>query len=858
VPLKTGERLGPYEVLAPIGAGGMGEVYRAHDRRLERTVAVKVLPGAVAGDPDALARFEREAKAVAALSHPNILAIHDFGRHEGIAYAVMELLEGETLRERLVAGPLPVRKTVDYGTQIAHGLAAAHEKGIVHRDLKPENVFVTKEGRVKILDFGLARTTAPGAEMGPDATQSPTVGRGTEPGTAMGTVGYMSPEQVRGATADHRSDIFSFGCVLFEMLTGRRAFQGETAAETLTAILREDPPELSSTAAPVPPGLERIARHCLEKSPPERFQSASDIAFGLQSLTGMSSEAVAAAPARRVWRASLPLAAGAVLLMLAAGYFLGSRPRPGAAPTFQPLTFRRGVVTTARFTPDGHTVVYGASWEGQPIQAFSVRIGSPESTPLSIPAGDVLSVSPSGELAVSLGRHYQVFFMTSGRLARVSLSGGAPRELLDGIGEACWTPDGRLLVARPVGGKWRLELPSGTTVYQSDGWISHVRVSPSGDSVAFLEHTFPGADNGKVCVLSLSGKRPKKELTGDFASIQGLAWHPSGKEIWFTGAETGWISKLFAVTPSGRQRLVLRAPSRLLLHDIDAQGRVLISSETVRVGTIVGTLGGTDQKELSWLESSFGFSLSGDGKFVLLNEQGEGSGKRYGIYLRAVDGSPAVRLGDGFLGALSADGRWVVTSSQEDPQTLTILPTGAGEPRPLPAGLGYRSLGWFPDDKRVVLGAVDKTGNARLYTQDVAGGGPKPISGPGMGGTLATLPVSPDSRWVAVQGPEEKIFLCPTAGGTPVLQPEFEPGDRPLEFSADGRILYAARSAMQDASVLTLDLSSRKLSVTGGLHPADPAGILFIWPTDVTPDGRRYVYTYNRILSDLVLAEGLK
>jgi len=284
--LATGARLGPYEIVSPLGAGGMGEVYRARDAQLGRDVAIKVIPEHLSHDGEALLRFEREARAVAALSHPNILAIHDFGRQGDTTYAVMELLEGETLRERLNQGPLPVRKAIEYATQVALGLAAAHERGIVHRDLKPENLFVTGAGHAKILDFGLARETP---SSGPGAgSRSPTRTRETEPGTVLGTTGYMSPEQVRGAALDHRSDVFSFGCVLYEMLTGRRAFHRQSAADTMAAILREEPQAAALLQPQISPALERVIAHCLEKNPGERFQSMRDLAFDLQALAGAS------------------------------------------------------------------------------------------------------------------------------------------------------------------------------------------------------------------------------------------------------------------------------------------------------------------------------------------------------------------------------------------------------------------------------------------------------------------------------------------------------------------------------------------------------------------------------------------
>lgn len=337
--LSTGTRLGPYEILAPIGAGGMGEVYRARDTRLGREVAVKVLPAHRAQDPDALARLEREAQAVAALSHPNILAIHDLGTDQGVFFVVTELLEGETLRNRLSSSPLPWRKAVEIAAAVADGLAGAHLKGIVHRDLKPDNLFVTRDGRVKILDFGLARLAPVIFQQ--DLTSAPTTPPQTEPGILMGTVGYMSPEQARGIPADTRSDVFSLGCVLYEMLTGRRAFSRPTAPETLTAILNEDPPDVSESGRQVPAGLSRLLRRCLEKNPEERLQSARDLAFDLRSIlsdselertsSGPGAVVPAEAPAATPVRAVVPRArrafaygglAGLVLLAIAAAFIV--------------------------------------------------------------------------------------------------------------------------------------------------------------------------------------------------------------------------------------------------------------------------------------------------------------------------------------------------------------------------------------------------------------------------------------------------------------------------------------------------------------------------------------------------------
>ena len=373
--LQSGVRLGPYEILGPLGTGGMGEVYRARDSRLDRDVAIKVVPPSVAGNPEAVARFERESRAVAALSHPNILAIYDVGQSNGHPYSVMELLEGETLGARIAHGPMPVRKAVDIAAQIARGLAAAHDKQIAHRDLKPENVFLTPTGGVKILDFGLARSTAEQSEL--TRVESPTMAPATTPGTVLGTVGYMSPEQVRGEPTDHRTDVFSLGCVLYEMLTGQRAYRRDTAAETMSAILRDDPPDPGTLNVNVPPAVLRTLRRCLEKRPQERFESARDLAFALESSVDSSSTSAGTAlpPVRhRRWlgAATVALVLGTIIGVAGARVMrIGSiAALDSAGAQFRQLTFDRGTIRDGRFTPDGQSIVYGAAWNGQPLKIF--------------------------------------------------------------------------------------------------------------------------------------------------------------------------------------------------------------------------------------------------------------------------------------------------------------------------------------------------------------------------------------------------------------------------------------------------------------------------------------------------------
>src|SRR5208283_2792403 len=388
MPLTSGTKLGPYEILSPLGAGGMGEVYRARDARLNRDVAIKILPASFSTDPDRLQRFAQESRAAAALNHPNILSIYDIGEADigqdhGAPYVVSELLESETLRGRLRNGPLASRKAIDYAQQIARGLAAAHEKGIVHRDLKPENIFITNDGRAKILDFGLAKFTRPELD---NSGEAPTQQIATDAGTVMGTVGYMAPEQVRGKAADARADIFAFGAILYEMLSGKRAFHGDSPVDTMSAILKEDPPELSETNRNVSPALERIVRHCLEKNPAERFQSARDVAFNLEALTDISTSSRSGAQVVRLEEESakarrwlLPVLGGLLLLASWAGIYGLARRGAAANPTFHEVTFRNGTIWDARFAPDGQTIIYGAAWDGLPQEIFSTRFDSTDS-----------------------------------------------------------------------------------------------------------------------------------------------------------------------------------------------------------------------------------------------------------------------------------------------------------------------------------------------------------------------------------------------------------------------------------------------------------------------------------------------
>ena len=555
--LASGTKLGPYEIVSLLGAGGMGEVYRARDSRLRREVAIKVLPRALSLDADRLRRFEQEALATAALNHPNILAVFDIGTSDGSPYVVSELLEGETLRERLRSGSIALRKTLDYALQIAHGLAAAHEKGIIHRDLKPENLFLTKDGRVKILDFGLAKLTQ--VDAGPQTSMATVTHGATEAGVVMGTAGYMSPEQVRGMVLDPRSDIFSFGAILYEMISGKRAFHGDTPADTMSSILKEDPPELTETNRNVSPALERIVQHCLEKNPESRFHSAKDIAFDLEHMSGLSgsSAKIASAEASSPPRPKWMIGTAAALVLAAAVYGLGwwtgrisARP---PQPQYKQITFRTGSIGNARFTPDG-SIVYSASWDGGENQLYMSRTDDPGSRELGIKDAELLSISKSGEMAIRLNTQFHGGYARSGTLARVSLSGGTPREVLDNVQDADWSANGEsMAVVRyvPENNHWRLEYPAGKVLIDSINWMSHPKISPDGKWIAFADHENTGGDDeGSLAVIGADGVEKERKLASGWTSLQGILWSPAGDEIWFTCTNTGSASN-----PRGRDSL---------------------------------------------------------------------------------------------------------------------------------------------------------------------------------------------------------------------------------------------------------------------------------------------------------------
>jgi len=719
--LEPHTTLGPYRIIALLGAGGMGEVWRARDEKLDRDVALKVLPARLASEPEALGRFEREAKAVAALSHPNILAIHDLGQAEGRHYAVMELLEGQTLRDLLAGGPLPSKKAIEYGRQVAEGLAAAHDKGIVHRDLKPENLFLTRDGHLKILDFGLARQGSPPNPGG--ETSSPTERRATEPGTVMGTAGYMAPEQVRGEVADHRADVFAFGSILHEMLSGRRAFERATAAETMTAILREDARPLTSVRDGASPDLERVVEHCLEKRPEDRFQSARDLAFALggsSRVSGRGPDVALTEASRRRLPGAAPIGVAALLVgMLAGAVAHRQLTVPGAAPgppEVRYLTYS-GQDYSPTAAPDGRAIAFRSDRDGR-SRIWLKQLATGTEVPLTDgPLDDLPHFSPDGSMVLFTR-------LTGARpsLFRVPLLGGEPRRVIDDATDAAWSPDGRriafvrqrpaspgktaaasLMVAASDGSAARAIVDIEATgivgpSWSSDGAKIAMTLSGVGAGAVSLEIVDVASGARETAIAPSMGSRPWTSF-----------WTPSGTLV-YTGGEVaastlaGTTGRLMALDPATRHTSVLFAsPDSLGRIAGLADGRFVIESQTSRQN-IVEWSAGAPTRRLS---------------------QG-----------RAADRQPVY----------SPDGEWIVFSSDRAGNLdLWAVSTGPGEPRQLTDDPADDWDPAFAPDGRL-LWSSNRSGKFEVWMAEGDGSAPRQLTRDTV--DAENPAASPDGSWI--------------------------------------------------------------------------------------------------------------
>ncbi len=872
-----GERFGPYDIVGPLGSGGMGIVYRARDTRLGREVALKTLPPSSLSDPARLQRFEQEARAASALNHPNVLAVFDVGREGDTPFLVTELLEGQTLRERIAEGRLSPRKVIELAMQVAQGLAAVHEKGIVHRDLKPDNVFLTRDGQLKILDFGVARTTE---GLAPVAGTLPL----TQSGAVMGTAGYMAPEQVRGRPADARSDLFALGAIIYECLTGQMAFPGETPVERGYAILNGDPKELDAHRVNVPPALARVMRRCLDKNPEQRFQHARDLLYALEAITDGSGQQVLAPPASQTGL-RLTVFMLVSVLMIALAMLLRGQPMPkdehvevtpsnaAALATARPVvskrvSFRSGSIYSARFTSDGRGLAYTGAFEAAPPRVYAGVLDGAQLRPVSEAGAFLFDLSGKDELALA-GIPDETQNMEGRTLARASLAGGAPRPLYEGVVSADFATDDSLVLIRFHDARFFIEYPPGNVVVTSNHPVANARISPDLKYIAFERHPVRGDDRGTVEIVDRVGK-PVASSTSAW-TLEGLAWAPGSQEVWFSAGYDDVSRQIHALSIGGPQRRVYSGVGSLRLMDIDPKGRMLASSGIMRSRMFGKVNGAASERPLSWLDGSMPLDLSADGKVMLFLEGYGPAGAEVQTWLRrfdAADDTP-VLLSLGWGRALSPDKRWAVITPTPPFNTLRVIPTGAGEQRDLPAGefLAITRVRYFADGERIAFSAIDSENQSHLYVQSVMqadeetgiDGKPRRVSDRPMG---LAAPPSPDGKWLVGVGKDKRSVLVDVETGEEKPLRDIAFGDFPMQWTADGKALWLLRrpkpnSAEVGVEILRYDLTTAKSTRMGLFAPPDPVGMHGVREGVLTPDGKHYVYTVNQQLDELFLLEGV-
>jgi eukaryotic-like serine/threonine-protein kinase len=846
----NGRVLSHYRIIEKIGAGAMGEVFRARDERLGRDVAVKVIHSSLANNVDLVRRFELEARAAAALNHPNIVAVYDVGFSEGSPYIVCELLEGQTLRQRLLGGALPMRLAVDYSLQIVQGLIAAHEHRIVHRDLKPENLYVMNDGRIKILDFGVAKLQS--LDEGSERTveELTTV---TKAGAVVGTVAYMSPEQLRAKAVDHRSDIFSVGGIIYEMVTGRRPFRGETEVDTMTAVLREEPPEIDLEQARIPLQCRQILRHCLEKEPEKRFQSARDLAFALENLSDAPADSTAA-ESPRLWLGKLAWIAAAALLIVALLLLGRLMQRKTEAATYHRVTFEEGSLYAARFAPGYHSVVYSAAWGGQPLRLFSTVGDSLLAQPLNITNASLLGISKSGEMALVIGGlHMDHLKIERGVLARAPLASGSPREILEDVRWADWGPNGELAIVHFTEGRERIEYPIGHVLYESSGWISHIRVSPDGNAIAFINHPTLWDDRGLICLLDLNGVA--KTLSSEWDSVDGLAWSSNSKDIWFTAAEKGYARALLAVDGKGKIRTVLSIPGGMTVQDVAPDGRVLLSFDVERLEMATE---GSDGRpvDISSHDWNIAKDISPDGQSVLFEDASEAAPPDYMVALRRLDGTLPIQLGEGSAGGLSPDGKWAIGIIGGRPGKITLYPTGPGQARTVPVtGLERIENGsshFLPDGKHITINGVESGHNVRCYIVSVDGGKPVAVTPEGITGSY----VAPDGHHMLDNN--GNLIVLDSIESAPHRIPGIDIDFKPIQWSADSTAVFGYYPGNIPAKIYRVDIATGKKTFLRDLQPETTTGLVTIKPVIMNRDASRFAFSYYQVFSVLYVVSGLQ
>jgi len=808
-----GAKLGRYEIRSQIGAGGMGEVYRARDTQLGRDVAIKIIPSSFAVDKDRLRRFEQEACAAGALNHPNVLIVHDIGAHDGTTYVVSELLEGETLRKRIGGNPLAQRRAIDYALQIANGLAAAHEKGIIHRDLKPDNIFITNDGRVKILDFGLAKLTQLDGNQA--QTDVPTRRVDTDPGVVMGTVGYMSPEQLKGRPVDHRTDIFSFGAILYEMLSGRRAFHGESAAETMSAVLKEDPPELSATNKTVSPALERLVNHCLEKNPEGRFHSARDVAFALEALSGsaaVASETTVAqsfVPTTSRARHWLPWALMAMGLLLAGVfawlYFRGQRRDAGPLEAMRftiVVPEKARIIGPPMISPDGRSVVFRLNTGDGKDPLWMRAMGSFD--------GRALVGTEGGFQPFWSPDSRSVAFFANGKLKRIDVSGGVVQTICDAPTNVsgAWSRDGTILFSRGVAsGLYRVPAAGGspvqvTTVDASRNEIEHTWPAflPDGRHFMFLVRNAQPENSGIYI-----GAVDSKEITRVVQAHSSVAYTAPGYLLFVR--ESTLMAQGFDADTLELKGEAFPVVEQIVRNPVIGRAMFSVSEN----GVLVFRTGNINSNQLTWfdrsgklagtLASASGYNapaLSPDEKKVAVSRVDLQSGTGSDIWLMDLERGTQIRLttdpASDIYPSWSPNGdRLTFISTRAGATSIYLKPSnGASTEEPLVSSpeLKYNPQ-WSPDGQSIIYSQLNSKTNVDLYVLSLAGD-KKPTSLLQTNFIEAQARFSPNGRWVSYISNETGQFEVyvesfPATGAK--LAISTGGGSQP-QWRADGRELY--------------------------------------------------------------------
>jgi serine/threonine protein kinase/Tol biopolymer transport system component len=908
---RVGETIGPYQVLSVLGSGGMGTIYLAHDARLGRKIALKLLPAQFTNDKDRLHRFQQEARAASALNHPNILTVYEIEQKKDLHYIATEFIDGLTLRQKMADTRMSISEKLSIAIQIASALDAAHTAGIAHRDIKPENVMIRSDGYVKVLDFGLAKLTEYSTS---ELTNTNQPGLNTDPGRVMGTPRYMSPEQARGLEVDARTDIFSLGVLIYEMVTGRAPFAGSTPSDVLAALLKDEPELLTASAPEVPLELESVVKRTLAKNREHRYQTAAELSTDLHQIkeaiqlnaklnevrsggfhsrvVGQDAVTAIGAPrstnpeafsetgsvekpdARKKWLAGFGLAMLVLIVVAVTSVWILNRRRAtssnseslqSAVSPGRALTIRNGFITAARFAADGKRVLYSAAFDGKPVEVFATDIEGSESRPIAIPSAALKDLSSTGEMAVLLNFELSWNDGRNGTLALVPSTGGEPRVLMEGVDEATFAPDGKTLaIVRAELGQHQLEYPVGEVLYKSDGWISYPRFSRHGDRIAFFEHPI-GDNSGSLMVLDVKTKHTAS-LSSGWKALKGLAWSATGDDLWFGGSKTGKKQNVNVITLSGQERLnIYQMPSYAKLEDISPQGKLLITHGNTHTTMVVSTDNSTSADLASRFAWSTSADISSDGKALLFYEWGWESGEPVEVkstYLRRFDGSEPVWLGEGRALALSADGNWALAVQERSSPSLALLPTQGGKPTELPnAGFKeYHYGSWFPDGRHILFTALEARKDAflRSYVQDIETGVVHPLTEEGS----VALRVSPDGKRVIVLDPYGVYYIQSigdAASATTVKG--LETGDEPIQWSADGRALYVKAAGDFATKLYRVEITSGRRTMWREIVPSNKVGLVGLEAKPggitITPDGKLCVYTYWTTSHELFLMDGL-